>query len=154
MRFKYCVAMMLFVAVIGVVVLAMPATAASHDAGASKVGDGGYVVKFLKAPASGGFSTLSVSSISQGEYKWHPRLINYYTEYVLIDLNWGNPSNSLRLRVFTPDGYVLGPAYDSSDGSINGRIYMQISRSGGVAQGTWYAEVYGYQVAGVQSYSI
>ena len=80
--------------------------------------------------------------------------VNYYTTSLPFDLYWGNPSNSLRLIIFTPDGYVLGPFYDSSDGSTNGEVYINICRDNGVAQGNWYTEVYGYSVSGLQSYWI
>ena len=145
--------MLLFLAVIGVVVLAMPATAAKTGDSTTVSAPGGYQVTFVKT-LPGGIQPMIMNSISQGQYQWAGKLVNYYTESVQFDLYWGNPTNSLRLRIFTPDGYVLGPYYDASDGAINGNIYAIVSRSGGVAQGTWYSEVYGDRVSGSQSYSI
>jgi hypothetical protein len=153
MRFKYCVAMLLFVAVIGVVVLAMPAVAVKTGDSTTLAGPGGYSVTLMKNPSS--IRPLAVyGTIHQSEYQYQSKLINYYTTSQPFDLYWGNPSNSLRLRIITPDGYVLGPFYDASDGFINGDIYLVVSRSGGIAQGTWYTEVYGDRVSGAQSYSI
>jgi hypothetical protein len=144
--------MLLLLAVIGVVVLASPAAAAKTGDSAAKAGNGGYVVAFVKSQP--GIHPMISSTIHQGEYQWPYKTINYYTTTVNFDLYWGNPTNSLRLRIFTPDGYVLGPFYDSSDGTINGAIDIDVSRSGGVAQGTWTEEVYGYSVSGAQGYYI
>jgi hypothetical protein len=80
--------------------------------------------------------------------------VSTYSTSLHIDLNWGNPSNSLRLKIYTPDGYTLGPYYDNADGSIDGRINIYVNNPNGIAQGTWYYEVYGYSVSGTQSYTI
>jgi hypothetical protein len=117
-------------------------------------GHGGYSVTFLKSQPDTIRPMIVYGSISQGQTQWQSKLVNYYTTSLPFDLYWGNPSNSLRLRIFTPDGYVLGPFYDASDGTYNGEIYLAVTRSGGVAQGTWYTEVYGDRVSGSQSYSI
>jgi len=154
MRFKYCVAILLLVAVLGVVVLASPAAAAKTEDSVSVAGPGGYVITFVKSQP-GLIRPMAVyNTIQQGQYQWQSKNVNYYIERLPFDLYWGNPTNSLRLRIFTPDGYVLGPFYDSSDGSTNGEINIYITRSGGVAQGTWYTEVYGDRVSGSQSYYI
>jgi hypothetical protein len=154
MRFKYCVALLLFVAVIGVVVLAVPAAAANPADSAVKAGNGGYVVTFVKSQPGTMQPMTLYNTISQGQYQWQSKLINYYTTSVNFNLYWGYPPNSLRLRIITPDGYVLGPYYDSSDGVTNGAVNINVNRAGGVAQGTWITEVYGYSVSGSQSYSI
>jgi hypothetical protein len=153
MRFKYCVAILLLLAVIGVVALAMPAAAAKPGDGATKTGNGGYVVSFVKSQP-GTIRPMISNTIHQGEYQYPARNVNYYTTRLNFDLYWGNPSNSLRLRIITPDGYILGPFFDSYDGIINGEVNIDVTRSGGVAQGTWYGEVYGYSVSGSQSYYI
>ncbi len=154
MRFKYCVVVLLFAAVIGLIALASPATAAKGDDSVSVTGPGGYVVTFVKQNPLIIRPMTVYDTIGQGEYKWQSKNVNYYTEALPFNLYWGVPSNSLRLRIFTPDGAVLGPYYDDSDGAHNGNICVTITRSGGVAQGTWYTEVYGDAVSGSQSYSI
>jgi hypothetical protein len=154
MRFKYCVAILLLVAVIGVVVLVSPAAAVKAGDSVSVAGPGGYVITFVKNQP-GLIRPMTVyNTIQQGEYQWQYKNVNYYTELLPFDLYWGTPSNSLRLKILTPDGYLLGPYYDFSDGSSNGDIGIAITRSGGVAQGTWQTEVYGYSVSGSQSYYI
>ncbi len=70
MRFKYCVAILLLLAVIGVVVLAMPAAAVSAGDSASKAGNGGYVVKFVKNSPGTIRPMLAYNTISQGQYQW------------------------------------------------------------------------------------
>jgi hypothetical protein len=57
------------------------------------------------------------------------------------------------MRIYTPDGYVLGPFYDNFDGLLNGDIPVLISRSSGVSQGTYYYEIYGDRVSGWQYYT-
>lgn len=150
MRFKAHIVVLLIVVLIGVTICALPATAASG----SKADNGGYTVKIVQQDPNVIRPMTVYGSISQGQYQWQSRLVNYYTTNLNFYLYWGNPSNSLRLRIFTPDGYVLGPYYDSYDGSYNGAIGVQVYRSTGVAQGTWYTEVYGDYVVGAQSYSI
>jgi hypothetical protein len=164
MRFKTIVALLLFLAATGIVAVAMPASAVSTD-NASTVnavtGDkvtvaypNGYTVTYIKVPAGTMRPMVVYDSITQGQTKYQTRYVNYYTESIVYDLYWGNPSNSLRLMITSPDGVLFGPVYDPYDGSYNGEICVQISRSGGIAQGTWTSQVYGYSVSGVQSFYI
>ena len=45
---------------------------------------------------------------------------------LVIDLNWGDSTDSLRLKVYTPSGALLGTYYDNADGQTDGRIYLYI----------------------------
>jgi len=57
--------------------------------------------------------------------------------YLEVNLKWGDTSDSLTLSVYTPSGSKLGTYHDSSDGSTNGRIRININPSQGyVQQGT------------------
>jgi hypothetical protein len=94
------------------------------------------------------------AEITQGQTNWHTKDVSTFITSLNVDLNWGTPGNSLRLTIYSPDGYVFGPYFDISDGSINGRINRYINNPNGIAKGTWYYEVYGYSVSGTQSYSI
>lgn len=97
---------------------------------------------------------VSQYSIVQGQTNWHTKYIGSGCPGYYADLNWGNPSNSLQLTIFTPDGATLGPYYDSSDGQTNGRILLYITKGGGnLPVGTYYHEVYGLSVSGVQYYT-
>ncbi|MGA9141534.1 MAG: hypothetical protein WBZ29_15015 [Methanocella sp.] len=160
MRFKTLVALLLFVAAIGIVVMATPASAAKPGDSVTYQGPGGYTVTLTKVQPSllsmSGMSTMSMSSsISQGEYQWYGKYITSCGQSYGVRLSWGNTYNSLRLRIFTADGYILGPYYDTSDGgNANGVIGITITRSGGVALGEWENEIYGYSVSGSQSYYI
>lgn len=109
-----------------------------------------------KLPVAGTSPMTSISnSIGQGQFQYASKTISGYCPGFNIDLYWGNPSSSLRLRIYTPDGAVLGPYYDNWDGMLNGDIPVYISRSGGVAQGTYYFEIYGDSVpSGSQWYSL
>jgi len=148
---KSTIVLVLLVLLVGVV--AVSASAVNVD-NMKKSDTMGYVFKPVKS-SDGGIQPMTVSAtITQGQTNWHTKTITGYCGGFLVDLNWGNPSNSLRLRIYTPDGAVLGPYYDNLDGRIDGRILGWLSRNGGVAQGTYYYEVYGDRVSGVQSYTI
>ncbi|WP_407282720.1 peptidase domain-containing protein [Methanolobus sp. WCC1] len=101
------------------------------------------------------FPVLRVSdTITQGETNWHTKTVSSDITTLTVNLNWGDSSDSLRLIIYTPDNNVLGPFYDDDDGSINGRINIDITNSNGIAKGTWQYCVYGYDVSGTQSYTI
>ena len=113
--------------------------------------------KDILKPASPGDAlnpNIVYSSITQGQTNYHSEQIGPGVTSLHTDLYWGNPSNSLQLTIYSPDGSVYGPVYDSYDGTIDGQINVINSNPNGVAQGTWYFKVYGYSVTGTQSYSI
>jgi len=119
------------------------------------VSNGGYNVE----PAhNDGMNLMSIqliyASITQGMTNWHTKTVSSYITSMNVNLNWGNPSNSLRLKIYSPDGYTFGPYYDSFDGVNDGRININIINNNGIAQGTWYYEVYGNSVTGTQTYSL
>lgn len=95
---------------------------------------------------------MTAGSVKQGETNWYSTNVAAGTTELIIDLNWGNASNSLRLTVHAPDA-VLGPYYDAYDG-VNGRIYLRIKDSVGLHPGTWRFEIYGDRVTGTQDYTI
>ena len=97
-------------------------------------------------------SRLGSGTISEGQSQWYSSVVPAGKTSFFADLNWGNPSNSLSLTVFAPDA-TFGPYYDSADGRTDGRINLRISRSGGIASGTWWSRIYGYRVSGTQSYT-
>jgi hypothetical protein len=144
---------------LGIVALVLLVMASCAVVSASEqsivVKDGGYLV----LPAqNGGMSTMSIqairSTITQGATNRHAKVVSSYSTTLNVDLNWGEKANSLQLNVYSPDGYTFGPYYDNYDGSVNGRINLDIINSEGIAQGTWYYKVYGYRVSGTQSYTI
>jgi hypothetical protein len=115
--------------------------------------NGGYTV----APAGNlylpaGMAPMTAGTITQGETDWYSTVVPSGKTSITVDLNWGYVPDSLTLTVVAPDGN-LGPLYDASDGSMDGRILMTISRAGGIAPGTWKFKVYGEIVDGIQSYN-
>ena len=87
-------------------------------------------------------------SVRQGETDW-------FYEYVSsssfdVYLIWNNPSNSLTLTIYSPDG-TYQTFRDSSDGRVDGKIVLTISNA---QTGLWYFKVYGERVSGVQYYSL
>ncbi|MDD1686380.1 peptidase domain-containing protein [Methanoregula sp.] len=121
----------------------------------SAVSNGGYSVEPVYDTGNDLIRIQSVyATITQGTTNWHTKSVTSTITSLNVDLNWGTPANSLRLTVYSPDGYTFGPYYDSYDGSNNGRINLNIINNDGIAKGTWYYEVYGYSVTGSQGYYI
>lgn len=92
------------------------------------------------------------SSVSQGQTVWHSTSVPAGKTAFYADLKWGDSTDSLSLTVVAPDR-TFGPYYDSADGRTDGRINIKISKSSGIASGTWWSKVYGYSVSGTQSYT-
>jgi pectate lyase len=146
---------------IGVIALILLLTASlAVAASADKTNSakpGGYVVKPAPNTGStgGDIGILWVyDTITQGETNWHSKIVNTDITVLNVDLNWGDTTDSLRLKIHTADGYVLGPYFDNADGATDGRINLDITNPNGIAKGTWYYEVYGYSVAGTEDYYI
>ena len=115
---------------------------------------GGYTVTPAK-DAGGDAGILWIyDTITQGETNWHSKVVSTNINRLNVDLNWGDPIDSPRLKIHTPDGYVLGPYFDDADGAVDGRINLDIYNPDGIARGTWYYEVYGYSVVGTEDYYI
>ncbi|AKB56223.1 MULTISPECIES: hypothetical protein [Methanosarcina] len=93
-------------------------------------------------------------SVSQGETNLHGKYVGSGLTLLAVDLNWGDSTDSLRLKIYTPSGSVLGSYYDNADGAIDGRILLNIQNSNGIEPGTWKYEVYGYRVTGTEDYTI
>ncbi|MBP2029607.1 hypothetical protein J2755_000527 [Methanohalophilus levihalophilus] len=122
-------------------------------AGATANQDNGYTVVPVKSDTS--ITPRWVGdTITQGETNWHSKSVSSYATSLHIDLNWGDTSDSLRLKVYNPDNQLVGTFYDSSDGATDGRINIEIKKSGGIDLGTWHYEVYGYRVTGTEDYYI
>ncbi len=97
-------------------------------------------------------SPMTAGSITQGETDWYSVSVPSGKSSITADLNWGYVPDSLSLSVIAPDG-TLGPYYDAADGVTDGRIFLTISRTGGIAPGTWRFKVYGVTVLGTQGYN-
>ncbi|WP_410507189.1 hypothetical protein RSJ42_10180 [Methanosarcina hadiensis] len=113
-------------------------------------------VDYIVTPATGdpGFSTKSTQSITQGQTITHNVNAGTGVNSIEVDLYWGDTSDSLTLSVYTPSGSKVGTYRDNFDGSVNGRIHLNIDPSQGyVQQGTWKFKVYGESVSGSQSYT-
>lgn len=152
-----------------VLLLSVAAVSASAaNANANKKTDDGLTFTPASAPefsdsapefsATGQMSIMAVSSstytIRQYQTNWHGKYISSGCPGYYLDLNWGNSANSLQLRVYGADGRVYGPFYDSSDGRTDGRILFWVSyNSGTLPAGTYYHEVYGQRVSGVEDYT-
>jgi len=142
----------IFVAIFLIAMLLAPVSVVS----AKLQPNGEYIVTpASNAQPSTDFKILSYDTITQGETDWYSSYVPPGTTGVEVDLNWGDVSDSLTLTIYTPDGYTLGPYYDSSDGKTDGRIHLYIQKASGyVASGTWYFKVYGDNIYGTEDYTI
>lgn len=98
-------------------------------------------------------SALTAYTLTQGQTRWHSTSVPSGATTFISDLNWGTPSNTLTLTIYTPDTSTLGPYSDSVDGVIDGRVYLMVTRSSGIPSGTWSSQVYGRSITGIQTYS-
>ncbi|MEA1906065.1 MAG: peptidase domain-containing protein [Euryarchaeota archaeon] len=117
---------------------------------------GGYTVTPAK-DANGDVGIRWIyDTITQGDTNWHSKIVSTNINTLNVDLNWGDPTDSLRLTVYAPDGHpVFGPYFDDDFGGIDdGRINLSISNPNGIAKGTWRYEVYGHSVLGTEDYYI
>ena len=104
--------------------------------------------------ASGVTSQDSVynNEIAAGETQWHSADISSAVKSVNVDLKWRDSGNPLKLTIYTPDGHVLGPYDDSSDGKTDGRINLNVDNPSGVAAGKWSMKVTDTGVGGTDAY--
>lgn len=119
-------------------------------------------IEYIVSPASedssdteNPVSIKSTKSITQGQTINHYVSVGSGVNYLEVDLNWGDTGDSLTLKIYNPSGTQVGGTYrDSSDGSVNGRIHLNITPSSGyVQQGSWRFKVYGESVSGSESYT-
>lgn len=93
-------------------------------------------------------------TISAGQTVYHDAVVSGSSTSLNVDLAWKNPNDSMRLTVYTPDGHVLGPYYDSSDGKTDNAINLEIDNPSGVASGTWIFKVVDTGAVGKDEYYI
>lgn len=86
-------------------------------------------------------------SVSQGQTKTH---LIYRSSAHIVNLNWGNTSNSLSFIIYTPSGTKVGTFYDNSDGYVDGMIRISVNQGGGY----WKYDVCGQNVSGTQTYTL
>jgi len=115
---------------------------------------GGYTVTPAKDAGGDVGIRWIYDTITQGETNWHSKIVSTNINTLNVDLDWGDTTDSLRLKIYTPDGYVLGTYFDDDDGATDGEIDLDIYNPDGIAKGTWRYEVYGYSVVGTEDYYI
>lgn len=100
------------------------------------------------------FPVRLIQYIRQGQTITNNVKVGSRVEYLEVDLNWGDKSDSLALSIYTPPGRKLGTYRDNSDRNINGRIHFRIDPSYGcVDKGTWKFKVCGESVSGTEGYT-
>lgn len=94
------------------------------------------------------------NTIVQGQDTYHSVDVSSAITSMNIDLKWNDTANALRLMIYTPDGHILGPYTDASDGTTDGRININVSNKDGLATGEWYLKVTGSDVTGADDYYV
>ena len=92
-------------------------------------------------------SPKATYTIVQGQTRSHTI---YRSASHIVELNWGNPSNSLKLTIRAPSGQTIGTLSDNSDGISDGRIRVAVNANSGM----WKYQVTGDIVTGTQTYTI
>ena len=87
-------------------------------------------------------------SIIEGQTNTHYSYVGSGVNYLEVDLDWGDPTDSLSLTIYTPGDINLGTYYG------DGRIHLDIyPNQGYVEPGQWKFKVYGVKVDGVEDYT-
>ena len=89
-------------------------------------------------------------SISNGGKRTHEVTVNSKLKALDISVTWTKSSNKLKLTTYTPSGTNLGSDYDSSNGTIDGKISTRITNP---QTRTWKFEVIGLSVNGTENYT-
>ena len=97
-------------------------------------------------------SSLYNNTITQGQTVYHQAQVAGGNTSMSFDLKWNNADDDLRLSVYTPDGHVLGPYTDNTDGKKDGRINLEVDNPSGVSGGAWSFKVTGTDVTGKDEY--
>ena len=58
------------------------------------------------------------------------------TSYIVVSLYSGDTTDPISVTIITPDK-TLGPFYDASDSSVDGRIDLKVSNPGSLTPGLW-----------------
>lgn len=58
------------------------------------------------------------------------------TSYIVVSLYSGDTADPISVTIITPDR-TLGPFFDGSDGSVDGRIDLKVSNPDSMTPGTW-----------------
>jgi hypothetical protein len=115
----------------------------------TRVDDSGTPAGDLHLP--GVVSPGTAGTITRGETDWYSVTVPTGAASITADLDWGYAPDSLSLAAIAPDG-TIGPFDDASDGVTNGRVFLTISRTGGIAPGTWKFRVHGAGVPEIRRY--
>ena len=73
---------------------------------------------------------------TEGATAMYSKNVSDTTPFIIADLYSGDKDDPLSLFIITPDR-TIGPFTDASDGRTDGRIYLKISRAGGLKPGIW-----------------
>jgi len=110
-------------------------------------------ILLMITPAVASAKNVSIQTvydtITQGEADWYCKYIS--SSSFSVYLVWNDPSNSLTLTIYSPNGDVYGPYHDADDGRIDGKITLKVEDA---EHGTWFFKVYGEDVSGVQIYTL
>jgi len=81
------------------------------------------------------------NTTTAGNTAFFSKYVSEEIPFIVVDLYSGDPGDLLALTILTPDR-TLGPFNDTSDGRMDGRIFLKISRDDGMTPGLWKFEVH------------
>lgn len=115
----------------------------------------GYIVSTVDDPfIPSALDKIKSGAINQDQTDYYLTEVPQGKTTFFTDLTWwGDPYNTLSLRIQSPDG-IFGPFYDMSDGKNDSRIYLRTRNDRGLAEGSWSTAVSGYRVNGTASYAL
>jgi hypothetical protein len=143
---------LIIIALIGTLMITCTVSAQIIEEKNGYVVRSGYDVEEKTGVLSMNALSRSLYSIRQGETNYHSNYVGPGKTSITYDVGWGDSDNDLGLQVITPDGSYLGYYHDSFDGITDGRVYLQISNSGGLETGYWKGRTHGYSVSGTEYY--
>ena len=144
---------LLLVALIGSLLIICTASAHIIEEKSGYIVRSGYDSEKISGFPSIDTLSKSMYSITDGKINYHSIFVGTGKTSITYDVDWGDSGNDLGLRIKTPDGSYLGYYHDSVDGATDGRIYIEIFKSNGLASGYWENWVKGFSVSGTEYYN-
>ena len=82
---------------------------------------------------------LISNSIREGQTMYYYSDVESGANYLEVDLDWGDSTDSLSLTIYAPDGSNTRTYYDADDETVDGRIHLDIvpNQGGYLEPGRW-----------------
>ena len=81
---------------------------------------------------------LIYDSIREGQTMYYYSDVESGANWLEVDLDWGDSTDSLSLTIYAPNGSNIRTYYDANDEIVDGRIHLDIvPNQGYVEPGQW-----------------